>query len=131
MSKPRYSGKRGETLARLWANTEKTPDECWLWLGAKNDSGYPYVRHAGRMTGVHRLVYALTGNPLHPGDAVNHRCHQRACINPAHLNAASTRENSLDALQYTALTSRISQLESTLSEIHSLLSRTLSPQPAE
>lgn len=117
--------KRGEILKKLWANTIRTPEGCWVWQGAKNDAGYPYAYYEGRMVGAHRLVYRLTGNPLHPGDAVNHRCHTRACINPDHLNAASTRENTLDALQYTALNSRIDQLESALSDIAHLITRAL------
>jgi hypothetical protein len=66
---------------------------CIVWRGALNSDGYAVVRIHGRLELAHRMAYRLHVGPIPRGREVHHECHNRACINPAHLRAVSHREN--------------------------------------
>ena len=77
---------------RFWAKVEKT-DTCWNWTGAISSVGYgrlsvnEYPRYA------HRISYEMHVGPIPAGMQVDHLCRNRACVNPAHLEVVSQREN--------------------------------------
>jgi hypothetical protein len=60
---------------------------CWLWTGAKGSHGYGTIRREGMTVLAHRYAYELAKGALPTGAQVHHRCHRRACVNPAHLEA--------------------------------------------
>jgi hypothetical protein len=69
-------------------NSVLVPSGCWLWLGRCTQDGYPLInmRLNGKHTTLraHRVAWCeLGGNPT--PDELDHLCHNRACINPAHL----------------------------------------------
>lgn len=80
----------------LWQRVDKRgDDECWPWLGALTH-GY----------GPHRAAYELLVGPIPEGLQLDHLCHtrdiecaggftcpHRRCVNPAHLEPVTTREN--------------------------------------
>ena len=69
---------------------------CWHWMGKVEQSGkYPFRWVFGRATRVHIEVYQLAYGPIPEGYQVDHLCRNRLCINPAHLEACSPRENQL------------------------------------
>jgi hypothetical protein len=76
--------------ARLEAQfTRGGDDECWLWQGCMNPvTGYGKFRLNGRGTSAHRAAYLLLVGPV-PADL----CRNRRCVNPAHLEPVTTREN--------------------------------------
>ena len=75
---------------------------CWNWTGAL-DPHYGLVSYHYRHEKAHRFMYAWLVEPLPRGEAgrgatpltVDHLCRNRACCNPAHLEAVSQRENVL------------------------------------
>lgn len=77
---------------RLWPKVEKT-ETCWLWTGSVNDYGYGAIHAKGRRTGVHRAVYELLVGPIPEGFQIDHLCRVRNCVNPAHLEPVTQREN--------------------------------------
>lgn len=90
-------GKRGGALpapvwVRFWQKVERT-DECWLWAGAVNDSGYGAIWDGYRLVYAHRLSYEMHGGAIPDGMQLDHLCRVRRCVNPAHLEPVTHREN--------------------------------------
>lgn len=69
-------------------------DECWIWTSTLTN-GYGVIgvggrsKSGGRLWLAHRLMYELSVGPLPPTTVLHHTCHQRACLNPAHLEPMS------------------------------------------
>lgn len=75
----------GTLPERLWAKVEKLPgDDCWLWQGARNQSGYGKIQHEKRQFGVHRLVYQWEIGEIPDGYYLGQDCGIRHCVRPDH-----------------------------------------------
>lgn len=72
---------------------EVAEDGCWLWTGPLNSSGYGTVTVGGERKMAHRARYELDVGPIPPGHALDHRCRNRRCVNPAHLEPVLQAEN--------------------------------------
>jgi hypothetical protein len=89
--------------ARFWAKVDRRgDDECWLWTGTLMPNGYARLSVGGRAggrVGAHRLSYELHYGPIPDGLVIDHvkarGCEHRHCVNPAHLEAVTQRENTL------------------------------------
>jgi len=82
MSKP-------TTSELFWAKVNKT-ETCWLWTGHVDKIGYG--RHSASYA--HRYSFELhTGKPIPAGRQIDHMCHNRACVNPAHLRSVTNKQN--------------------------------------
>lgn len=91
-----FSRPRGLTVAqRVMRRTAAMPDGCWLWRGATNIKGYGHVRDTknGPLLSVHRVMYEAIHGPIPAGLEIDHLCFQRACCNPAHLEAVDRKTN--------------------------------------
>lgn len=88
---------------RFWANVDRRgPDECWPWLGNRNESGYGYMSRGRADEGkvyAHRLAYELAHGHLPPDVKVRHfKCDNPPCCNDAHLMPGTQAENVQDML---------------------------------
>ncbi len=82
---------------RFWDKVIPEPNSgCWLWFGCTSDAGY------GRCQGrkvvaspvlVHRYAYTELIGPIPPGLTIDHLCKTPCCVNPAHLEPVTQREN--------------------------------------
>jgi hypothetical protein len=69
-------------------------DDCWEWVGQIHPLGYGHFTLAGRgVQRAHRVAYALLVGPLGEDLTIDHRCRNRGCVNPAHLEPVSFAEN--------------------------------------
>lgn len=78
---------------RFWAGVDRRlDDECWPWLAGRNKGGYGKFRGLGEQY-AHRYSFAAFVRTLEPGEEIDHLCHNRGCVNPNHLRAASHAQN--------------------------------------
>lgn len=68
---------------------------CLLWTGPPDSAGYGCLGVTSRkIARVHRLAYQLLHGPIPKGSHVHHRCGQKLCVNPGHLELLSHSEHS-------------------------------------
>lgn len=82
---------------RFWAKVDKEgPGGCWLWAAYVNPDGYgEFWPTTDRHVGAHRYSYELNVGPIPEGLHIDHLCRVRNCVNPAHLEPVTCRENLL------------------------------------
>lgn len=70
---------------------------CWDWVGTIQALGYGHVKVVGQRRRIysHRYIYEEMVGPVPAGLTLDHLCHNRRCVNPAHLEPVSQRENIL------------------------------------
>lgn len=68
---------------------------CWVWDRSICGSGYGRIRSDGTQWLAHRLSYELFRGPIPAELVIDHLCRNRKCINPAHLEVVTNRENGL------------------------------------
>lgn len=68
---------------------------CWLWLGGRSEGGYGRIWLDGRMAQAHRVLYEELRGPVPATMTIDHLCKTRACVNPAHMEIVSMKENVL------------------------------------
>lgn len=67
--------------------------DCWQWTAAVTSSGYGSFCHNGRTWSSHRLAYELLVGPILAGLFIDHRCLNKLCCNPSHLEPVTNAEN--------------------------------------
>jgi len=82
---------------RFWAKVKKT-DNCWEWIGAKNQDGYG---NCGLINGIwersHRLSWKLHFGDIPEGMLVCHHCDNPSCVRPDHLFLGNHHDNLQDS----------------------------------
>jgi hypothetical protein len=109
----RRAHHHGETTnprqRRFWAQVnQQGDDECWPWTGYVQSNGYGVrsTHNPGETRLAHRIAYQLLVGPIPEGLVLDHVCHTQAascrdaddcphrrCVNPAHLEPVTRREN--------------------------------------
>lgn len=69
-----------DTLQQRIRKTRK----CWHWTGGTWD-GYGIVKWQRKQWRAHRLVYTILVGPIPEGMHLHHRCLNKVCVRPTHL----------------------------------------------
>lgn len=72
---------------------------CWLWIGSIRSNGYGQI-FVGKKSDksnypaqAHRVSYTLFRGPIPKGMVLDHKCRNKVCVNPDHLDPVSNAEN--------------------------------------
>lgn len=74
-------------------------NECWPWIGAKTHDGYGQIAKDGAPIGAHRAAYEQANGPIAAGLLVRHKCNNKQCCNPAHLEVGTHADNAQDSVE--------------------------------
>jgi hypothetical protein len=83
---------------RFWQYVHPEPNTgCWLWSGSTSTGGYGYILDyegaAKKAMRAHRWAYEKLRGPIPDGLHLDHLCRVRCCVNPDHLEAVTSGEN--------------------------------------
>jgi hypothetical protein len=76
---------------RFWSKVDST-GECWTWTSVQR-RGYGRFWLNGRYEEAHRIAFGLINGAIPEGLTLDHLCRNRSCVNPAHLEPVTMREN--------------------------------------
>ena len=101
---------------------------CWVWNRASKIDGYGnfIIRTANKPKGfpnfqvVHHYSYWLSTGKL-PVETIHHKCANRSCFNPEHLQEATARENTAEMFARKSYEERIKVLEERVKELENQL----------
>jgi DNA-binding transcriptional regulator YiaG len=83
---------------RFLSKIEKT-DTCWNWTAGLFTNGYGQFNINNYPILSHRFAYELWVNPIPDGLVVRHKCDNRKCVNPNHLETGTQQDNMDDKVK--------------------------------
>jgi HNH endonuclease len=91
-------------VERFWSKVFKGgPGGCWLWAGSVKPNGYGIISAGPRGSSplqAHRVAFALHFGEAGEGLVIHHRCLNRRCVNPDHLEAVTYSVNNAEQGRY-------------------------------
>lgn len=85
-------------LNKIFSHTVENAEGCWIWTKSCFPNGYGQQKLNKKNWKVHRLVYSLLNKDFDPALIVRHRCGNRRCCNPLHLEEGTLADNSKDSI---------------------------------
>ena len=85
----------GTPIERFMLKVRQGENWCFFWTASTNGTGYGLFTVNGRMVMAHRWAYEYFKGPIPDGLQLDHLCRNRNCVNPAHLEPVTQRENLL------------------------------------
>lgn len=106
--KYRMLGPKSATLAeRLDEGAYPEPNSgCWLWTGTRDQLGYGHISVNGKCRAAHREMYKKERGEIPGNLPLDHLCRVPSCVNPAHLEPVTHRENILRGFGIMAINAR-------------------------
>ena len=96
------------TIDDFWKIVDRSggPDSCWPWLRSGNSGGYGLFTMSSVSRVAHQWAWIFTYGAIEGedrrrgarGTIVRHRCDNRLCCNPTHLELGTHLENARDRM---------------------------------
>lgn len=84
---------RTTTRDKILSGVENVEGNCWEWQGKPNHNGYCAATFDDYVQLVHRVSYREFIGPIPDGYVVHHRCENKVCCNPCHLEPMTISEH--------------------------------------
>lgn len=98
-------------IKRFNSKINKVESGCWEWTSAMNWKGYGRIhiklscnKYVGSQA--HRISYIIYNGKIPKGLTVHHKCHNKKCVNPKHLELKTNNENRLEGNCWSAINAR-------------------------
>lgn len=79
---------------------------CWNWIGQIDKDGYGRTSVDRKIRKAHRASYELLTGSIDDSLVIDHLCKNRKCVNPAHMEQVSIKENTLRGTSFSAVNLR-------------------------
>jgi hypothetical protein len=96
---------------RLRAKVAANDDGCWMFTGKHRGNGYGSFWYNGKERYAHRASYEIFVGPIPKDGFIHHRCANRLCVNPEHLQCTTWEHNYAEMVARQAMLRRIKELE--------------------
>lgn len=84
--------KKRDPWVRLWEKVDAS-GVCWEWTGATKQGYGHWWPVPGGSTRVHRAAWEMLVGPIPAGFTLDHRCRNKICVDPDHLEIVTDDEN--------------------------------------
>lgn len=98
----------GDWEPRFYSRIVESPTGCWVWTGSRGPKGYGRFHFNGKGHRAHRFAYERLVGPI-GSLTLDHLCRNRLCVNPAHLEPVTNRENLLRGKGLTARNAQVTR----------------------
>lgn len=96
---PQTTFRKRSILERFFERIRFNGD-CWCWTGRLDTGGYgKFGSKNGSAERAHRASFKLFIGEIPNGKIICHRCNNPACVNPKHLYAGTSSDNTNDAVR--------------------------------
>lgn len=92
-----------KVLLRFFSKVRIDGNGCWIWEAGRSGWGYGrFYPTSTKHVAAHRFSYETFVGPIPIGKQLDHLCRNHACVNFAHLEPVTVRENVLRGIGLTA-----------------------------
>ena len=114
-------GSSQDVLDAILDRCKVSDEGCWEWQGYRSTSGYGRVStgrsDTAKQEQTHRVTFEYATG-IKPGEMViHHKCANKACCNPEHLQLATQHENTAEMHARRSFEARIQSLEEALKSV--------------
>jgi hypothetical protein len=97
-----------DALDRFMDNVRVQENGCAIWIGGSRNCGTDYggFNFRGKRYLAHRYAYEQLIGPIPEGLSLDHLCRNPRCVNPAHLEPVTHRENVVRGIGVPAVNAR-------------------------